>query len=83
MYSIRNRAKQYFNEARDQGWPGFWGIQYIVVFNFRYTVFLCLKLGITYTVFFLILVFYMSFSIIFGILEGLFPGILVFNYPPG
>ena len=66
-----------------QGWPGFWGIQYIVVFNFRYTVFLCLKLGITYTVFFLILVFYMSFSIIFGILEGLFPGILVFNYPPG
>lgn len=49
MYSIRNRAKQYFNEARDQGWPGFWGIQYIVVFNFRYTVFLCSKLGIQYS----------------------------------
>ena len=49
MYSIRNRAKQYFNEARDQGWPAFWGIQYIVVFNFRYTVFLCSKLGIQYS----------------------------------
>ena len=58
-----------------QGRPGFWGIQYIGVFNFRYTVFLCLKLGIkysvtttcciTYTMFFLILVFYTSFSIMF------------------
>ena len=58
-----------------QGRPGFWGIQYIGVFNFRYTVFLCLKLGIkysvtttcciTYTMFFLILVFSTSFSIMF------------------
>ena len=32
-----------------QGRPGFWGIQYIWVFNFRYTVFLCLKLGIKYS----------------------------------
>ena len=55
-----------------QGRPGFWGIQYIWVFNFRYTVFLCLKLGIKYTAFFLILVFYTSFSVIFGVLEGLF-----------
>ena len=65
-----------------QGRPGFGGIQYIWVFNFRYTVFLCSKLGIknspqpilgiTQTVFFLILVFYASFSVIFGILEGLF-----------
>ena len=29
-----------------QGRPGFWGIQYFGVFNFRYTVFLFLKLGI-------------------------------------
>ena len=31
-----------------QGRPGFSGIQYIGVFNFRYTIFLCLKLGIKY-----------------------------------
>ena len=66
-----------------QGRPGFLGIQYIGVFNFRYTLFLCLKLGIKYSlttnfgyikyiVVFLILVFYTIFSIIFGILEGLF-----------
>ena len=59
----------------NQGRLGFLGIQFIGVFNFRYTVFLCLKLGIKYsgphdqilgiryTVFFLILVFYKSFSI--------------------
>lgn len=29
-----------------QGRPGFGGIQYIGVFNFGYTVFLCSKLGI-------------------------------------
>ena len=46
-------------------------VQYIRVFNFRYTVFLCLKLGIKYTEFFLVLVFYTSFSIVFGMLEGL------------
>ena len=56
-------------------------MQYIGLFNFRYTVFLCLKLGIEYSLMtnfgskvycvFLILVFYTSFSIIFGILEGL------------
>ena len=33
----------------DQGWPGFWGIQFIGVFNFRYTVFPCLKLRIKYS----------------------------------
>ena len=32
-----------------QGRPGFWGIQYIGVLNFRYTVLLCLKLGIEYS----------------------------------
>ena len=32
-----------------QGRPGFLGIQYIGVFNFRYTLFLCLKLGIKYS----------------------------------
>ena len=41
-----------------QGRPGFLGIQYIGVFNFRYTVFLCLKLGIKY-----------SLSINFGYLQ--------------
>ena len=63
------------------------------IFNFKYIGFLCLKLGIKYslttnfscnfrsvkyTVVFLILVFYTSFSIIFGILEGLFR---VLHYP--
>ena len=33
----------------NQGRPGFLGIQYIAAFNFRYTVFLCLKLGIKYS----------------------------------
>ena len=55
-----------------QGRPGCLGIQYIGEFNFRYTLFLCLKLGIKYIVVFLILVFHTIFSIIFGILEGLF-----------
>ena len=32
-----------------QGRPGLLGIQYIGVSNFRYTVFLCLKLGIEYS----------------------------------
>ena len=32
----------------NQGRPGFLGIQFIGVFNFRYTVFLCLELGIVY-----------------------------------
>ena len=31
-----------------QGWPRLSGIQYIGVFNMRYTVFLWLKLGINY-----------------------------------
>ena len=31
-----------------QGWPRLLGIQYIGVFNMRYTVFLQLKLGINY-----------------------------------
>ena len=35
----------------DQGRLGFLGIQYFGVFNFRYTVFLCLKLGIKYHAF--------------------------------
>ena len=71
-----------------QGRPGFWGIQYIWVFNFRYTVFLCLKLGIKYAPtinfgykvyrVFLNLVFYTSFSVIFG---RVISGILVFHYP--
>ena len=30
---------------KSQGRPGFLGIQYIWIFNFRYTVFLCLQLG--------------------------------------
>ena len=61
---------------------GFLGIQYIWVFDFRYTVFLCLKLdvkyslmnnfGYKYNVIFLILIFYTSSSVIFDILEGLF-----------
>ena len=33
-----------------QGPPGFLGIQYFGVFDIRYTVFLCLKLGIKYYV---------------------------------
>ena len=75
-----------------QGRPGLLGIQYIGVSNFRYTVFLCLKLGIEYSLmtnfgykvyrvfffFFLILVFYTSFSTMFGILEALFR---VFGFP--
>ena len=61
-----------YNLFFTQGRPGFLGIQYIRVFNFRYTVFLCLKLGIKYNVLFLILVFYTRLNIIFGILEGLF-----------
>ena len=75
-----------------QGLPGFWGIQYIGVFNFRYTVFLCLNLGIKYsvtttccikyTMFFLILVFYTSFSIIFWYFGRYISGILVFQRPP-
>ena len=32
-----------------QGRPGFLGIQYIGEFNFRNTLFLCLKLGIKYS----------------------------------
>ena len=80
---MRNLVTWYnFMFAVNQGWPGFLGIQYIWVFYLRYRVFLCLKLGIKYSLAinygykvcraFLILVFYMSFSIIFGILEGLF-----------
>ena len=75
-----------------QGLPGFWGIQYIGVFNFRYTVFLCLNLGIKYsvtttccikyTMFFLILVFYTSFSIMFWYFGRYISGILVFQRPP-
>ena len=74
-----------------QGRPGLLGIQYIGVSNFRYTVFLCLKLGIEYSLmtnfgykvyrvffFLLILVFYTSFSTMFGILEALFR---VFGFP--
>ena len=33
----------------NEGRPGFLGIQYIRVFNFRYTVFLCLKFGMKYS----------------------------------
>ena len=43
----------------DRVGQGFLGIQYIGVFNFRYTVFLCLKLGIKY-----------SLSINFGYLQS-------------
>ena len=48
--------------------------QYIGVFNFRYTIFLCLKLGIKHTGVFLILVCYTIFSIVFGILQGSYFG---------
>ena len=66
---------------------GFW-LNSII--NFRYTGFLCLKLhihswlilGLEYTVVFLILVFYTSFSIIFGILEGLFRVFWYSTTPP-
>ena len=62
-------------DGTSQEQPGFWGIQYIGKFNFRYTVFyICGNLGIKhslttnlgekYTVVFLILVFYMSFSLL-------------------
>ena len=75
-----------------QGRPGLLGIQYIGVSNFRYTVFLCLKLGIEYSLmtnfgykvyrffffYLLILVFYTSLSTMFGILEALFR---VFGFP--
>ena len=37
------------NWAKSLGLPGFLGILYIGAFNFRYTVFLCLKLGIKYS----------------------------------
>ena len=47
--------------------------QYIGVFNFR-SGYSQLIFGIKYTVVLLILVFYSSFSIIFGILEGLIRG---------
>ena len=67
-------------------------MQYIGLFNFRYTVFLCLKLGIEYSLMtnfgskvycvFLILVFYTSFSIIFGILEGLIQVFWYSTTPP-
>ena len=71
----------------NRGRPGVLVKQYI---NFRYTGFLCLKLdihswlilGLEYTVVFLILVFYTSFSIIFGILEGLFRVFWYSTTPP-
>ena len=75
---LRSRlfSRLYLNKS--QGRPGSLGIQYIWVFNFRYTVFLCLQLGKKYSLttnfgykvypqFFVILVFYMRFSVIFGI----------------
>ena len=79
-------------DGASQEQPGFWGIQYIGKFNFRYTVFyICGNLGIKhslttnlgekYTVVFLILVFYTSFSIIFDILEGLFRVFWYFTTP--
>ena len=47
---MRNLVTWYnFMFAVNQGWPGFLGIQFIGVFNFRYTVFPCLKLGIKYS----------------------------------
>ena len=59
-------------------------IVYIGVFNFTYTIFLCLKLGMKdslrnnfgYKVYvvFLILVFYTIFSIVFDILQGSYFG---------
>ena len=68
------------------------GVQYIGVFNFRYTVLLCLNLGINYsvtttccikyTMFFLILVFYTSFSIMSWYFGRYISGILVFHHPP-
>ena len=37
-------------DGTSQGQPGFWGIQYIGVFNFRYTVFyICENLSIKYS----------------------------------
>ena len=61
-----------------QGLPRLSGIQYIGVFNMRYTVFLWLKLGINYLltnnfgykVYHGFLNFAMSLSMIFGMLEG-------------
>ena len=48
------------------------GIQYFCASNWVQSIPSRPILGIKYTVLFLILVFYMSFSIILGILEGLF-----------
>ena len=88
LFQELSNVQKYSHQDR----AGFLGIQYIGVFNFRYTVLLFLKLdikyssrpilGIKYTVSFLILVFYMSFSIIFGILEGLFQVFWYSTTPP-
>lgn len=49
LISRKNIAGFPFNLSPFQGRPGFLGVEYIVVFNFRYTVFLCSKLGIQYS----------------------------------
>ena len=46
---LRSRLFSRLYPNKSQGWPGFLGIQYIWVFNFRYTAFLFLKLGIKYS----------------------------------
>ena len=46
---LRSRLFSRLYPNKSQGWPGFLGIQYISVFNFRYTAFLFLKLGIKYS----------------------------------
>ena len=51
--------------------------------KFGYSIHSQLILGVKYNVVFLILVFYTSFSIIFGILEGLFRVFWYSTTPPG
>ena len=66
-----------------QRWPGSYTVG---VFNFINTVFLCLKLGVKFWILiyhsFLNFGIYTSFSIIFGILEGLFRVFWYSTTPP-
>ena len=76
-----------------QGRPGFLCIQYIRVLNFRYTVFLCLKLGIKYSLMtnlgykvsrvFLNFGILHEFSCNFWYIGRFISDILVFLFPPG
>ena len=58
------------------GRPGFFCIQYIRVFNFRNTLFLCLKLGIKYS-----LTTNLGYKLYRVYIGTFISGILVFHYP--